>query len=68
MFAKIEVNGPNAADLYKWLKSEQADEKGDEDIGWNFAKFLVNKDGKVVKRYNPQVTPEEVGEGLADLL
>lgn len=68
MFAKIEVNGDNAADLYKWLKAEQPDAKGAEDIGWNFTKFLVNKDGQVVKRFDPTVTPEEIGAALSGLL
>ncbi len=68
MFAKIEVNGANAADLYKWLKSQQPNDDGSEDIGWNFTKFLVNKDGQVVKRFNPQVTPEDVGARLGGLL
>ena len=68
LFAKIEVNGPNAADLYKWLKTQQPNDDGSEDIGWNFTKFLVNKDGQVVKRFNPQVTPEEVAAQLGELL
>ncbi len=68
MFAKIEVNGSNAADLYKWLKSQAPNDDGSEDIPWNFTKFLVNKDGQVVKRFNPQATPEEVGAQLGGLL
>ena len=42
MFAKIEVNGANAAPLYSWLKSEAPDEEGNQDIPWNFTKFLVS--------------------------
>ena len=68
MFSKIEVNGDNAAPLYQWLKSEQADEEGNADIAWNFAKFLINKDGKVVKRYHPKTSPEEIAASLADYL
>lgn len=68
MFAKIEVNGSNATDLYKWLKSQQPNDDGSEDIPWNFTKFLVNKDGQVVKRFNPQATPEDVGAQLGGLL
>ncbi len=68
MFAKIEVNGENAAPLYQWLKAQQPDDDGNEDIAWNFTKFLVNTSGEVVKRFHPQVTPEEVGGQLADLL
>ena len=68
MFAKIEVNGDDACDLYKWLKSEKADEEGNTDIAWNFTKFLVNGDGDVVARYSPMVTPEEIGEDLPNQL
>jgi len=50
MFAKIEVNGPGTVPLYSWLKSSAPDEEGNEDIPWNFAKFLVSADGKTVKR------------------
>jgi glutathione peroxidase len=64
MFAKIEVNGDGACDLYKFLKSEQADDEGNADIAWNFAKFLVDGEGSVIARYAPQVTPEEIGEAL----
>ena len=63
MFAKIEVNGDGACDLYNWLKSEKPG-----DIGWNFTKFLVGKDGQVLERFEPQVTPEEIGEQLGSLL
>jgi glutathione peroxidase len=65
MFAKIDVNGDAACDLYQFLKSEQADEEGNADISWNFAKFLVDGEGAVIARYAPQVTPEEIGEALA---
>jgi glutathione peroxidase len=64
MFAKIEVNGPNAVPLYTWLKAEALDEEGNADIPWNFTKFLVSADGKTVKRFHPKVTPEEIGATL----
>jgi glutathione peroxidase len=64
MFAKIEVNGDGACELYKWLKSEKANAEGVADIGWNFTKFLVGKDGKVLSRFEPQTTPEEIAEQL----
>ena len=64
MFAKIEVNGDGACDLYKMLKSAAPGEDGNEDIPWNFTKFLVNGDGEVVARYGPQTTPEEVAAQL----
>jgi len=68
MFAKIEVNGEGAAPLYQWLKSEQTEADGTVDIPWNFAKFLINKDGVVVKRFHPKVTPEEISAELSALL
>ncbi len=68
MFAKIEVNGDGACDLYKWLRSEQPGDGETSDIGWNFEKFLINADGAVVARLSPMVSPEEVSEQLADLL
>ena len=68
MFAKIEVNGDGACDLYKFLKSQQADEEGNADIAWNFTKFVVDRSGKVVARYGPAATPEEIGEALEQYL
>ena len=68
MFAKIEVNGDGACDLYKFLKSQQADAEGNADIAWNFTKFLVNGSGDVVARFAPQVTPEEIAEQLGQHL
>ncbi len=68
MFAKIEVNGDGAAELYQWLKAEQPGEGETSDLVWNFEKFLVSAEGVVVARFSPTVTPEEVAEQLADLL
>lgn len=65
MFAKIEVNGDGACDLYRFLKSGHPDADGNEDIAWNFTKFLVDGSGQVVARFAPQATPEEIGEALA---
>ena len=62
MFSKIEVNGANACELYQFLKNEKADEDGNADITWNFAKFLVNKDGEVFERFSPKTAPEELTE------
>jgi glutathione peroxidase len=67
MFSKIEVNGDGACDLYKHLTSAAPDEEGNTDIPWNFTKFLVDGSGNV-KRYGPQITPEEIGEDLKSLL
>ena len=67
MFAKIEVNGDGACELYQLLKREQPGE-GSGDIGWNFTKFLVNGAGEVVARFEPQVTPEEIEPEVKALL
>jgi glutathione peroxidase len=58
LFAKVEVNGEGAHPLYRWLKQERPGLLGTEAIKWNFTKFLVGKDGSVVKRYAPTDTPE----------
>ncbi len=68
MFAKVEVNGEGAAPLYVWLKDQQPGEGDSADIAWNFTKFLVDRSGAVVKRYEPMATPEEIGAELADHL
>ena len=67
MFEKIEVNGPGACPLYEHLKSAQPAEDGSTDIPWNFTKFLVGKDGAVLARFGPQVTPEEIATTVAEL-
>ena len=59
MFEKIDVNGDEAHPLYKWLKSEKGGVLGDA-IKWNFTKFLVGKDGQVIKRYAPTTEPEKL--------
>ncbi len=67
MFAKIDVNGANAHPLYAWLRSEQGGILGDA-IKWNFTKFLLNRDGQVVRRYAPSVTPEQLVDDIRALL
>ena len=56
LFAKIEVNGADAHPLYQWLKETS----GGGDIEWNFVKFLVDRDGEVIRRYPPQARPEDI--------
>ena len=68
MFAKIEVNGDGACDLYKLLKAAQVGEDGNADIGWNFTKFLVDGAGSVVARFGPKTTPEEIAKALPKYL
>ena len=68
MFAKIEVNGANADPLYKHLKQEAPGLLGSQAIKWNFTKFLVDRSGKVVERFAPTVTPEELEQKAVALL
>ena len=58
VFAKVDVNGDNAAELYQWLKSEQPGEGESSDITWNFEKFLVNAAGDVVARFSLVLRPK----------
>jgi glutathione peroxidase len=68
MFAKIKVNGDEAHPLYKYLKSEEKGFLGSEFIKWNFTKFLIDKSGKVIKRYGSTDTPEKIDKDIAPLL
>jgi len=60
MMAKVDVNGAQAHPLYQWLSSEAPGLLGSKSIKWNFTKFLVGKDGQVIKRYAPTDTPESL--------
>jgi glutathione peroxidase len=60
MMAKVDVNGTNADPLWNWLKAEAPGLLGSEAIKWNFTKFLVGRDGKVIKRYAPNDEPEKL--------
>lgn len=68
MFAKIDVNGDNAIPLYKYLKNEQSGFLWTESIKWNFTKFLVDRNGNVVKRYGSSTKPESIKEDIEELL
>ena len=68
LFAKVEVNGGNAHPLFRVLKSERPGLLGSEAIKWNFTKFLVGKDGTVLKRYAPTDTPEQITKDVAALV
>jgi glutathione peroxidase len=68
LFAKIEVNGANAHPLYKYLKAQAKGLLGSESIKWNFTKFLIDKDGKVMTRYAPVDTPEKIEKDVAAAL
>ncbi|MBB2915818.1 MULTISPECIES: glutathione peroxidase [Cupriavidus] len=68
MFAKIDVNGPNAHPLYQWLTTEKRGVLGTQGIKWNFTKFLLRRDGTVYKRYAPTVKPAELRADIERLL
>jgi len=68
VFGKIDVNGPGAAPLFRHLKSEAKGLLGSEGIKWNFTKFLVDREGKVVDRYAPQTKPEALAKDIEKLL
>ena len=64
MMAKVDVNGTGAHPLWKWLTAEAPGLLGSKAIKWNFTKFLVGKDGKVLKRYAPQDKPESLRQDI----
>jgi len=64
MYAKIDVNGDNAHPLYRWLKEQKPGVLGTEGIKWNFTKFLVGRDGQVIKRYAPTDSPDSLKEDI----
>lgn len=68
LFAKIRVNGKGAHPLYRHLKSGAPGLLGSEAVKWNFTKFLVGKDGRVLKRYGPATRPERIRADIEDLL
>jgi glutathione peroxidase len=67
MFSKIEVNGDQAHPLYKWLRDQKAGVLGDR-IKWNFTKFLVDREGNVVKRYASTTKPEKISSDIEKAL
>jgi len=68
LFSKIDVNGANTHPLYKYLKKEAKGLLGSESIKWNFTKFLVDKDGNVVRRYASTDTPQSLEKDVAATL
>jgi glutathione peroxidase len=68
MFAKLEVNGPNAHPLYVHLRQAKRGVLGSTAIKWNFTKFLVGRDGAVLRRYAPTATPAEIEQDILPLL
>ena len=68
MMSKIDVNGPAAHPLYKWLTAEAPGLLGSKAIKWNFTKFLVGKDGRVIKRYAPLDKPAVMAKDIETAL
>ena len=64
MMAKVKVNGTDAHPLWQWLKAQAPGLLGTEGVKWNFTKFLVGKDGQVLKRYAPNDTPESLRKDI----
>ena len=64
MMAKVDVNGGDAHPLFQWLKTEAPGLLGSKAIKWNFTKFLVGRDGQVIKRYAPQDKPESLAADI----
>ncbi len=64
MMSKIEVNGNGAHPLYQWLTAEAPGILGSKAIKWNFTKFLLGRDGRVIKRYAPQDAPEKIAKDI----
>ena len=64
MMAKVKVNGADAHPLWQWLKAQAPGLLGTEGVKWNFTKFLVGKDGQVLKRYAPNDTPESLRKDI----
>lgn len=68
MMAKIDVNGAGAHPLYRWLTAEAPGLLGSKAIKWNFTKFLVGRDGQVIRRYAPQDAPEKLTADIEQAL
>jgi glutathione peroxidase len=64
MMSKVKVNGADAHPLYQWLTAEAPGILGSKGIKWNFTKFLVGRDGRVIKRYAPQDSPEKIAKDI----
>ncbi len=68
LMAKVEVNGAGASPLYDWMKSEAKGLMGTTAIKWNFTKFLIDRQGKVVRRYAPTDAPDKIAKDIEKLL
>ncbi|WP_404362019.1 glutathione peroxidase [Marinobacter sp.] len=68
MFSKIEVNGPDTHPLYSFLKARAKGLLGSEKVKWNFTKFLVSREGEVIRRYPPTAKPESIRADIEKIL
>lgn len=68
LMQKVEVNGENASPLFDWMKREAPGILGSKAIKWNFTKFLIDRDGRVVKRYGPSDAPAAIAKDIEKLL
>ena len=68
LMAKVDVNGDEASPLFDWMKAEKPGLMGSKAIKWNFTKFLVDRDGQVVKRYGPADAPKSIAKDIEKLL
>ena len=68
LMAKVDVNGDGATPLYQWMKDQAPGLMGSRSVKWNFTKFLIDRDGKVVRRYAPTDKPEGIEKDIAKLL
>ncbi len=68
LMAKVDVNGPDASPLFDWLKGEARGVLGSKAIKWKFTKFLIDRDGKVVRRYGPSDKPADIATDIEALL
>ncbi|MFW2350366.1 glutathione peroxidase [Qipengyuania sp.] len=68
LMAKVEVNGDHASPLFDWMKAEKPGLMGSKAIKWNFTKFLIDREGNVVKRYGPADAPKTIAKDIEKLL
>ncbi|KAG7878582.1 hypothetical protein KL905_004076 [Ogataea polymorpha] len=68
LMKKVDVNGPNASPVFEWLKREKPGLLGFKGIKWNFEKFLIDRNGNVVRRYSSVKTPSKISEDIESLL
>ena len=68
LMAKVDVNGDGATPLYQWMKDQAPGLMGSKSVKWNFTKFLIGRDGKVVRRYAPTDKPEGIEKDIEKLL